>query len=80
MTGLSSEIEEIILATHQVVQAVLVSHIADIDSNLIRNIMNIVQMAAIVRLQAHIDQGDIGTVAHQPAGEVGADEAKAARY
>ena len=78
VAGLPGQVEQIVLALHQIVHAVLVAHIGDVDPHPVLDAGDVEQVAAVFRDQA-VHQGDLRPQLDQPAGQVRADEAEAAR-
>ena len=58
MAGLAGQVEEIVLPLHQVVHAVGVAHVGDVDPHPVLDAGDVEQIAAIFRDQA-VHQGDI---------------------
>jgi hypothetical protein len=74
---LAGQVEQKILALHQIIHRILIAHIGDIDLDAILNAGDIAQIAAVDRDQ-RIDQRGARAQLNQPARQHRADEAKAA--
>ena len=69
VAGLPGQVEEIVLALHQVVHAVRVAHIGDVDPHPVLDAGDVEQVAAVFRDQA-VHQGDLRPELDQPPGQV----------
>lgn len=76
MTGLASEVEQVVLAADEVGHGMRIAHVGDVDAHLAVEVGDIEEVAAVLRNQA-IDQGHFGAQRHQATREVGTDEAEA---
>src|SRR5262249_45824732 len=78
MAHLPGEVEEVVLALDQVVHGRAVADIGDVDGDAIPAVVDVEGVAAVVGVHG-VNDGHVSTRAHQPAGEVAADEAEAPR-
>src|ERR1035437_3164141 len=79
MACLTCQVEQQVMAADEVAQTVLVSNVGDVDPDAVSEVRDIEQVAAIFRYQAVHDL-DVGSLIHQSAGQMGADEAKPSGY
>ena len=77
MAGLPGEIEKIILAGDEVVDAVRIAHVGDVDVKPVADVGDVERVAAVFGDEG-IDERDVRAVAHEAAREVGTDEAESA--
>lgn len=77
MAGLAGQVEKDVLALHQVLHAVLIPHVGDVDPHPVLDTGDVEQVTAVLGDQA-VHQGHLRALVHQPAGQVGADEAQPA--
>src|SRR3954463_4890930 len=78
MARLPGEVEKVILVLDEIAQAMSVAHVGDVDLDAVPNALDVVKIPAVIRDQTVHDR-DIRAEIDKAAGEVGADEAEAAR-
>ena len=76
--GLARQIEQVIFVSQQVLHAVAIAHVGDIDLNLVFDAVEIKQIAAVIGNKT-IDERNLRSQGGEPAREVGTDEAQPAR-
>lgn len=77
VAGLARQIEQDILSLDQMLEAVFVAHIGDVDAHAVGNGGDIEEVATVFRDEA-VDEGHLCAQLDQTVGEVGADEAQPA--
>ena len=73
MAHLSGEVEQEILALDQVLHAVGIPHVGDVDADAVADLRDVEKVAAIFRDQ-RIHQQHVGAQLHQPVRQMAADE------
>src|SRR6185503_2814172 len=73
MTGLASQIENIILVLDKILDGVRIAYVGDIDADPIPDVVDVKKISSILRNQA-VNDRHVGAHVQQPTGEVGPDE------
>ncbi len=77
VAGLPREVEEIILAAHQVAEAIDIPHVSDVDPHARFNAAEVKEVAPVFR-DERVDHKHLSTQAHEPVRQRRADEAQPA--
>ena len=75
---LAGEVEEIVLLSNEVAQAVLVADVRDVDVDRVLDSRDVEQIAAVL-VDERVDERDLAPQLDELAGEVRADEAETRR-
>ena len=77
VAGLAGEVEDEVLALHEILQAVLVAHVGDVHAHAAGEAVDVEKIAAVFRDEA-VHEQHVGAEVHELPREIRADEAEAA--
>ncbi len=73
VAGLSRQVEQVVLASDQIIHAILVPHVGDVHPHPVLDARDVEQVAAVFGDQG-VHEHHVGPQVHQPAGQGGSDE------